>query len=75
MTTEDLVRALAADRYTGQKPRTALLLALAPAMAVVVILFFPRIGIHMVAVLLPEAGFVGGDQVDAAQPFGAFPEV
>ncbi len=44
MTTEDLIRALAADRHAGQKPRTALLLALVPAMAFVAILFFSRIG-------------------------------
>jgi hypothetical protein len=44
MTTEDLIRALAADRYVGQKPRTALLLAVVSAMAFVAILFFARIG-------------------------------
>ena len=44
MTTEDLIRALAVDRYAGQKPRTALLLALVPAVAFAAILFFSRIG-------------------------------
>jgi hypothetical protein len=86
MTTEDLVRALAADRYTGQKPRTALLLALAPAMAVVVILFFPRIGfrddiddaLHTVrflfkfAVILPFAVLTMGAMFRSTAPVQAY---
>ncbi|OQW59581.1 MAG: hypothetical protein A4S14_06045 [Proteobacteria bacterium SG_bin9] len=44
MTTEDLIRALAADRYVGRKPRMVLLMALPPATALVAILFFTRIG-------------------------------
>ena len=44
MTTEDLIRALAADRYVGTKPRIVLLVALLTAAAFVAILFFTRIG-------------------------------
>jgi hypothetical protein len=44
MTTEDLIRALVADRFVGQRPRVALLLALVPAIAVVATLFFSWIG-------------------------------
>ena len=44
MTTEDLIRALAADGHVGQKPRMTLLIALLPAIAFVAILFFSRIG-------------------------------
>lgn len=44
MTTEDLIRALAADGHVGQKPRTTLLIALLPAVAFVAVLFFSRIG-------------------------------
>src|SRR5437016_2608526 len=35
----------------------------------------PRVAMHVVAVLFPEAGGVGGAELDAADPFGAFPEV
>jgi hypothetical protein len=44
MTTDDLIRALAADGYVGRKPRLVLLMALLPAMAFVALLFFTRIG-------------------------------
>jgi len=44
MTTDDFIRALVADRHLGQKPRTLLLLALVPAIALVAILFFSGIG-------------------------------
>jgi hypothetical protein len=44
MTTDDLIRALAADRHVGRKARAVLLIALLPATAFVVILFFTRIG-------------------------------
>ncbi len=44
MTTDDLIRALAADGYVGRKPRIVLLMALLPATAFVAILFFTRIG-------------------------------
>jgi hypothetical protein len=44
MTTDDLIRALVADRYIGRKPRAVLLLALLLATAFVAILFFTRIG-------------------------------
>jgi len=44
MTTEDLIRALAADQYVGQRPRVALLVALVAATAFVAIVFFSRIG-------------------------------
>jgi hypothetical protein len=44
MTTDDLIRALAADGYVGREPRAVLLIALLPAAAFVVILFFTRIG-------------------------------
>lgn len=43
MTTEDLIRALAADGHVGQRPRTTLLIALLPGIAFVVVLFFARI--------------------------------
>lgn len=44
MTTDDLIRALAAGGYVGRKPRMVLLIALLPATAFVAILFFARIG-------------------------------
>ncbi|MBX9647747.1 MAG: NrsF family protein [Xanthobacteraceae bacterium] len=44
MTTEDLIRALTADRRIGPNPRMLLLWALVPAIAFVAILFFSRIG-------------------------------
>lgn len=44
MTTDDLIRAMAADGHVGRKPRMMLLVALLPAMAIVAILFFTRIG-------------------------------
>jgi hypothetical protein len=44
MTTDDLIRALAADEYVGRKPGIALLVELLPATAFVAILFFTRIG-------------------------------
>ena len=44
MTTEDLIRALTADRRIGPKPRMLLLWALVPAIAFAAILFFSRIG-------------------------------
>ncbi len=44
MTTDDLIRALAADGYLGRKPRAVLLTALVPATAFVAILFFTQIG-------------------------------
>jgi hypothetical protein len=44
MTTEDLIRALTADRRIGPKPRMLLLWALVPAIAFVAILFFSGIG-------------------------------
>ena len=44
MTTEDLIRALVADRFVGQRPRVTLLLALVSAIAVVATLFFSWIG-------------------------------
>src|SRR5690349_24043565 len=44
MTTENLIRALVADRFVGQRPRVALLLALVSAIAVVATLFFSWIG-------------------------------
>ncbi len=86
MTTEDLIRALAADRYTGQKPRTALLLALVPAMAVAAILFFSRTGfrddiddaLHTVrflfkfAVVLPLAVVATGAMLRTADPLQAY---
>jgi hypothetical protein len=86
MTTEDLIRALAADRYAGQKPRTALLLALVPAMAVAAILFFSRIGfrddiddaLHTVrfpfkfAVVLSLAVVTTGAMFRSADPLQAY---
>jgi hypothetical protein len=44
MTTDDLIRALAADGHVGPKPRMMLLTALPLAIAVVAVLFFTRIG-------------------------------
>jgi len=44
MTTEDLIRALAADRLVQWRPRAILFLALGLATACVAILFFARIG-------------------------------
>src|SRR4051812_26708840 len=38
-------------------------------------LFLPRVAAKVVPVLLPEPGLVLGAQVEAAYPFGAFPEV
>lgn len=86
MTTEDLIRALAADQYTGQKSRTALFLALVPAMAVAAILFFSWIGfrddiddaLHTVrflfkfAVVLPLAVVSTGAMFRSADPLQAY---
>jgi hypothetical protein len=86
MTTEDLIRALAADRYAGQKPRTALLLALVPAAAFVAILFFARIGfrediddaLHTVrflfkfVVIVPLAVVTIGAMFRSTDPIGAY---
>lgn len=86
MTTEDLIRALAVDRYIGQKPRIALLLALVPAMAFVAVLFFSRIGfrididdaLHTVrflfkfAVVLPLAVVTTGAMFRSADPLQAY---
>jgi hypothetical protein len=47
MTTEDLIRALTADRHVGRDPRTLLLLALVPAITFVAMLFFSRIGFRV----------------------------
>jgi hypothetical protein len=44
MTTDDLIRALAADRYVGRKPGMVLLFALLPATVFVAVFFFTRIG-------------------------------
>jgi len=44
MTTDDLIRALAADGYVGRKPTVALLIALPAAAALAAFLFFTRIG-------------------------------
>jgi hypothetical protein len=38
-------------------------------------LFPPRVAVHVVAVLFPEARGVVGAQLDDTDPFGAFPEV
>lgn len=86
MTTEDLIRALTADRYAGRKPRTALLLALVPATAFVAILFFSRIGfrddiddaLHTVrflfkfVVILPLAVVTLGAMFRSADPIQAY---
>ncbi len=86
MTTEDLIRALAADRYAGKKPRRALLLALVPAMAFVAILFFARIGfrddiddaLHTVrflfkfVVILPLAVVTTGVMFRSTDPIPAY---
>src|SRR5688500_13485835 len=40
-----------------------------------VALFTPGVGIHVVAVLLPEAGRVDVEELEAAQPLARFPEV
>ena len=84
--TEDLIRALAADRHARQKPRTALLLALGPATAFVAILFFARIGfrddiddaLHTVrflykfVVILPLAAITMGAMFRSAYPIQAY---
>jgi hypothetical protein len=44
MTTEDLIRTLVADRYSGRKPATALLIALPAAATLAALLFCTRIG-------------------------------
>ena len=44
MTTDDLIRALAADGYVGRKPTAVLLIGLPPAAAFIAFLFFMRIG-------------------------------
>ena len=44
MTTEDLIRALSADRHVGPKPRMVLLVALVAATAFVAVVFFSRLG-------------------------------
>ena len=44
MTTDDLIRALAADGHVGRKPAVALLIALPAATALAALLFFTRIG-------------------------------
>jgi hypothetical protein len=44
MTTDDLIRALAADGHAGRKPAVALLVALPAATTLVALLFFTRIG-------------------------------
>jgi hypothetical protein len=46
MMTEDLVRALVADRYSGPKPATALLIALPAAAVLAALLFFTRMGLR-----------------------------
>src|SRR4051794_16431240 len=38
-------------------------------------LLFPRVGVVVVAVALPESGLVDRRQLDSAQPLGALPEV
>src|SRR5689334_5061781 len=35
----------------------------------------PGVAMIVVAARFPEAGTVGGDELDAADPFGAFPEI
>src|SRR4051812_48312525 len=40
-----------------------------------VALFLPVVGVVVVAVPLPEAGLVGGAQLEPAQPLRALPEV
>src|SRR6185312_12761637 len=35
----------------------------------------PRVAVVVVTARFPEAGTVGGDELDAADPFGAFPEI
>src|SRR6185437_4254244 len=40
-----------------------------------VALFLPRVSVHVVAIGLPEAGLVAVEQVKAAHPFSALPEV
>jgi hypothetical protein len=40
-----------------------------------VTLFGPRIAVHVVAVLFPEAGAAPIHNLDAGQPFGALPRV
>ena len=44
MTTDDLIRALAADGYVGREPGKVILIALVPATALVAIVFFTHIG-------------------------------
>lgn len=86
MTTEDLIRALVSDRYAGQKPRTALFLALGPAAAIIAILFFTRIGfrddidhaLHTVrflfkfVVVLPFAAVTMVTMFRSAEPIEAY---
>jgi len=86
MTTEDLIRALTADRCIGRKPRMMLLTALAPAIAFVAILFFSRIGfrediddaLHTVrflfkfVVILPLAVVTMGAMIRCADPVLAY---
>src|SRR5687768_15436782 len=38
-------------------------------------LFAPRVAVHVVAVLFPEAGGVGRAELDAADPLGRLPQV
>src|ERR1700730_8841106 len=40
-----------------------------------VALLFPVVGVVVVAVALPEARLIRGEELDAAQPLGALPEV
>lgn len=44
MTTDDLIRALAADRHVGREPGKVILIALVPATVLVAIIFFTHIG-------------------------------
>src|SRR3954452_12261323 len=41
----------------------------------VVALLFPGVAAHVVAVVLPEAGLILGQKLEAAQPLGALPEI
>ncbi|MGH6642068.1 MAG: NrsF family protein [Bradyrhizobium sp.] len=47
MTTDDLIRALAADGHVGREPAKVLLVALVPATAFVAIVFFTHIGFRV----------------------------
>ena len=38
-------------------------------------LFLPVVGVVVVAVALPEAGLIRGEELDPAEPLGALPEV